>query len=406
MNIEAEVFEHQKLFVLSNAKHTGLIGGYRSGKSHAGVLKAVIKKMAYPGIPVAYYLPTYGLIKDVAYGKFSASFDHFGIRYEINRSDKDILTPYGPVYLRSMDNPDSIIGYETGYALIDEVDILPTNKMVEIFSKVIARNSVRLPDGDVNCTDMVGTPEGFKFAYKFFVKEANNDRVIIRARTESNSDIADGYIDTLKDVYTPEQLRAYLNGEFVNLTSGTVYNTFDRHQHHTDESEKQGEVIHIGLDFNIMDMHAVAHVIRGGICYAVGEITKAYDTHSICQSIEERYHGHQVVVYPDAAGGSRNTSGKSDHQIVKEHGFKLRVGNKNPFVRDRVNAVNSAFMKGKYLVNTNNCPTLTEALENQAYDNNGEPDKKSGFDHITDAAGYFMHNQMGIQKPTKMTFSY
>jgi hypothetical protein len=31
-----------------------------------------------------------------------------------------------------------------------------------------------------------------------------------------------------------------------------------------------------------------------------------------------------------------------------------------------------------------------ESLEKQAYDKNGEPDKKGGFDHIVDAAGYFI----------------
>jgi hypothetical protein len=33
---------------------------------------------------------------------------------------------------------------------------------------------------------------------------------------------------------------------------------------------------------------------------------------------------------------------------------------------------------------------LVESLEKQSYDKNGEPDKKAGFDHIVDAAGYFV----------------
>jgi hypothetical protein len=43
------------------------------------------------------------------------------------------------------------------------------------------------------------------------------------------------------------------------------------------------------------------------------------------------------------------------------------------------------------MVNTHKCPEYTEALEKMAYDKNGVPDKSSGFDHITDAGGYFVY---------------
>jgi len=48
------------------------------------------------------------------------------------------------------------------------------------------------------------------------------------------------------------------------------------------------------------------------------------------------------------------------------------------------------FRDKTYLVNSNNCPEYTEALEKIAYNKN-EPDKQSGFDHITDAGGYFAY---------------
>ena len=55
----------------SEATHTGLVGGFRSGKSQAGVFKTLNKKISMPGVDVAYYLPTYSLIKDIAFPKFS-----------------------------------------------------------------------------------------------------------------------------------------------------------------------------------------------------------------------------------------------------------------------------------------------------------------------------------------------
>jgi hypothetical protein len=39
-------------------------------------------------------------------------------------------------------------------------------------------------------------------------------------------------------------------------------------------------------------------------------------------------------------------------------------------------------------VNTRRCPKFTEGLEQQAYDERGEPDKSSGVDHVNDAGTY------------------
>ena len=61
------ILEHQAEFINSTHRHTGLVGGFRSGKSQAGVFKTIAKKLQLPGVDVAYYLPTYGLIKDIAF---------------------------------------------------------------------------------------------------------------------------------------------------------------------------------------------------------------------------------------------------------------------------------------------------------------------------------------------------
>jgi hypothetical protein len=42
----------------------------------------------------------------------------------------------------------------------------------------------------------------------------------------------------------------------------------------------------------------------------------------------------------------------------------------------------------------------TEALEQQVWDKNGEPDKTSGFDHPNDANGYFIVKRWPIVKRT------
>lgn len=391
-----DILPHQIDFIESDATHTGLIAGYGAGKSFAGVMKTIIMKLRYPKIPVAYYLPTYGLVEDIAIPKFTETLENLGIQYEVNLTKHYITTTFGRIILRSMTNPERIVGYEVGYSLIDETDILSKDNMTEVFSKIIARNRRKLPNGDKNKTDVVGTPEGFKWAYDFFVKNTKPNRRIIKGRTVDNPFLPDGYIDTLSEIYTPQQLEAYLNGEFVNLTSGNVYHHFDRTANHSTRTVQPNDVLHTGMDFNVTKMNAVIHVIDGTTKTAVDEIVNAYDTAEMAGLIKSRYPNHRIVIYPDASGDNRKSSGKSDIDILKAAGFVVRKLSRNPFVKDRVNATNIALRDTKgnrtYMVNTNNCPTYTEALERQTY-KNGEPDKTSGFDHITEAGGYFIYYQ-------------
>lgn len=397
---------HQVEFMDSEAVHTGLVAGFGSGKSKAATFKTVRKKMKYPGIDVAYYLPTYGLIRDIAFRNFPEVLDQLNAPFELNRSLFEINTPFGRIIFRSLTNTDTIVGYEVGYSIIDEADILEKSKMWEAFRKVVGRNRVKLPDGKPNSVDLVSTPEGFRFMYEFFVKSDSKNRVLIKAKTSDNPFLPDTYIQTMIETYTPEQLQAYLNGEFVNLTSGTVHHTFDRQLNHTDRRIQKGDVLHIGMDFNITNMSAVVHVLEGRTVHAVDEVTKAFDTQAMIRLIQERFKGHRVIIYPDASGANRKTSSsETDISLLKKAGFVVRNPRSNPSVRDRITVMNTSFCNQKgersVFVNTEMCAELTEALEKLPY-KNGEPDKTSGFDHLPEAHGYFIY-QHSTKKPTRIT---
>jgi phage terminase large subunit len=365
---------------------------HNSGKSFGGTLKIVLKKLKYPGIDVAYYLPTYGLIKDIAFPNISELLTLQNIPFTLNKSDKEFITPFGKIIMRSMDCPELIVGFEVGYSIIDEADVISVSKMNESFKNIVARNRKKLPNGDKNCLDFVSTPEGFGFLYNFFVKNPSPEKLIIKASSLSNPFLPKDYIDTLRLSYTEAQLSAYINGEFVNLTSASVYN-FDRTSHDTDTVQLPNEMLFVGLDFNVTNMNAVINVKRNGKLYAVGEIAEAYNTQQIAEFLLENYPNHKIIINPDASGNQRSSSGASDFAILRQFGFDVVSPKKNPPVSERVNAVNLALQDGTFFVNTKRCPKLTESLENQAY-KNGVPDKSSGYDHITEAQGYCIHKNL------------
>ena len=176
-------------------------------------------------------------------------------------------------------------------------------------------------------------------------------------------------------------------GQFVNVNSESVYSSYNRERNRSKETIIQGENLYVGVDFNVTNMNAVIHVKRDKKLYAVGEIVGAYNTQSICEQLKAKYPGHNFTSNPDASGNARRSSGSSDFSILKSNNIKVDAPKKNPSVSERVNAVNLAFEKELYFVDDDACPTYAEALENQSY-KDGVPDKKTGYDHVTEAGGY------------------
>jgi hypothetical protein len=83
------------------------------------------------------------------------------------------------------------------------------DKMAEVFMKIIGRNRSILPLGHINQTDVVGTPEGFKWLRVLYQKNYIN-KAVIKAKTYDNP-FCQRDIETLKETYTTAQVDAYLN---------------------------------------------------------------------------------------------------------------------------------------------------------------------------------------------------
>lgn len=400
----SKLHENQKAFIKSDLLHSGIIGGYQSGKSLAACVKVITKQLRSPGVPIAYYLPTYGLIEDMLLKKFDDILESLEISYKYRQSDSKIITPYGEIWMRSMDNPDRIVSYSVGYSLVDEVDVVHPNKRDDAIKRISSRNSFK--KHTPNCIDFVSTPEGFSYMYNFFVKHANSNKVLFNLKTLDNAEnLGAGYIDGLREQYDEIQLKAYLDGEFVNLTARNVYYNFDRKRNHSDRILNDNDTLHIGMDFNVGNMHAVIHVINN-YPIAVDELTGIIDTQTMCNVIREKYSNSNIIIYPDSSGKNRSTNADlTDIQILKNAKFLVKYKETNPLVSDRVKNMNRMFLNGLnqvgYFVNTRTCPTYTEALEKMANDKNGIPDKKNGYDHITDAGGYFISFQYPLIQPRR-----
>lgn len=394
----------QEAFALSGATYPCFVGGFGSGKTAAAMARAMYLKGRCPGQNIAYYLPTYPLIQDIAFERFPTLCEARGIPFKLNRQDAVMDIPgMGRILFRNMEQPDRIVGYEVAHSLVDEIDIMATDKARAAWNKIIARN--RQKCGMPNTVGVATTPEGFKFVYERWQKDPAPGYVLFRAKTAENAaNLPLDYIANLTASYPQNLLQAYLDGEFVNLTSGSVYAEFDRQLNRMPLGDgiRLGEPLHIGQDFNVGHMASVVFVLRDGNPHAVDELTGILDTPALIATIKARYQGHAIHIYPDASGNSRksNNASESDIALLRAARFNVLVAPSNPAVKDRVLAMNQMIHcegKRRLKVNVDNCPSFVEALEKQAYDKNGEPDKTSGFDHLNDAAGYFIFYKFPVR---------
>jgi len=383
--------------------------GYGAGKSETMIQAAVIDGCQSADALVGLYAPTYDLVRLITAPRLMAKLDEHGVRATHNKAENIVYTSdpsWGDFVLRTMDNPARIVGYETFAAHADEIDTLRFDQAKEAWNKIIARNRQK-PRGMDNVENRVGaytTPEGFRFAHWRWVQQQNDEYGMIQAPSYSNPYLPDGYTDSLRATYPAALAEAYIEGKFVNLTTGTIYKEYDRERCRSAETIRDKEPLFIGQDFNVGDMASTIYVKRETGWHAVDELTGLYDTPELVRVLRERFvdAGHKVIIYPDASGAGRSTNdaSSSDIALLQGAGFLVRVNKTNPRVKDRIISVNQAFASGALWVNDRACPETASCLERQAYDKNGEPDKSSGYDHQNDATGYPIVFEMPVRRPS------
>jgi phage terminase large subunit len=127
-------------FIHSDAPFPAFVAGYGAGKSHALALRA-IRLLIEHKTDIAYYMPTYDLVRLVGYKRLVDLLTEAGLEFEQNKSNFTLsLKGFGTVIFRTMDDPDRLVGYEVGHSLLDELDTLPTDKAELVWQRALARN--------------------------------------------------------------------------------------------------------------------------------------------------------------------------------------------------------------------------------------------------------------------------
>jgi len=363
-----------------------LVAGYASGKTYIHALRALYLSYINAGLPGMMVSPTYKQAKRTTIHTILEIMDRAGLNYTINKMDNEIRIKdwNGIIWWGSADDPNSLRGPNLAWAGMDE----PFIQSVDAFDQMIAR--VRHPEATLSQLFLTGTPEELNWGAKVCIDEPEKyDVDLITGSTRDNHHLKPEFLDRLLSSYSENQVKAYVDGAFVNLTKGRVYDAFDRVSSNDHRADINGTPIIIGLDFNVGKLCACigSRIGKDRLHWFSEVVLRNSDTFQMAEELSRKYPG--ATIYPDPAGKARHTSStKSDHQILRDYGFTVIARKAHPPVRSRVNAVNGKLRAGLMTIDVAKCKELSIDLERVVW-KGGDIDKKDPErTHITDAMGY------------------
>lgn len=211
----------QKAFIGSTSDIVVYLGGFGAGKTKGLSQKATILGLMNAPTSGVIIGPTYALVRDVLFETFKQLYMEADVSYELNKTTFTmVVEDTFQIFFRSGDDPGRIIGTNAGWGGMDE----PAKQEEEVAKMLLGR--IRDQRAIQRQMFLSGTPEGFNWFHRWCTDPDLNIEVI-RAKTTDNPYLGDNYIKNLRTMYTEEEIRAYINGEFVQFR-GAWYKTESR----------------------------------------------------------------------------------------------------------------------------------------------------------------------------------
>lgn len=215
----------------TKTRHTGFVGGLGSGKTWSGAIKGILYALQWPDSLGVVAAPTYRQLRDSTQREFFKLLPPELVE-SYNKSDYELkLTNGSEVLFRSLENYDSLRGIEIAWLWIDEANLV-SHKAWQV-----AIGRLRQP-GFPTRSWITTTPRGktLNWVYEEYVerpkKEQRLSRRTYHAKTRDNMhNVGVEYVLDLEATYTGEFAKQELEGQFVDIIEGRVYEQFSRELH-------------------------------------------------------------------------------------------------------------------------------------------------------------------------------
>tara|TARA_R110000764_G_scaffold372_4_gene1513 strand:+ start:510 stop:1757 length:1248 start_codon:yes stop_codon:yes gene_type:complete len=377
-----------------------VVAGRRFGKSFLSI-NEIAKFARKPNQRCLYVAPTYRQAKTVIWDDLKEMLYKVNWIKKVNESDLSILLVNGSkISIRSSDNKDALRGAKYNFIVLDECSDMDPDTFYTVLRPALS---------DTKGSAMfIGSPKGRNWFYDLWVQAgATEDWSAHQYTTIEGGQVDQEEIDAAKRDMDDRQFQQEYLASFVDY-AGVIYYAFTEENviPYDKKLLPPREPIYVGIDMNINPMSAVIGVInKSGVLHIIDELEiYSSNTNELVQEIKARYPHRIINAFPDASGQAQKTSaaGVTDHIILQNAGMKVRVGNINPPVVDRINSVNSLLCntnRERNLLIDPSCKRLRECLIKHTYkEGTRQPNKTDGFDHLLDSLGYLVYNNFVIRK--------
>jgi hypothetical protein len=381
-----------------------VVAGRRFGKTHLAI-RELCKHAVNPNQEVIYVAPSYKMAKNIVWRKLKNKLTDLRWIQKHNETELKLeLINGSTISLKGADNYDSLRGTGNNFIVLDEFADIDPEAWYETLRPTLSDTGggalfIGTPKGIGNWSydlyqNSIDDPDSWS-SYQFTTVEGGNVPV---------EEIEQAMRDLDLRTFRQEYLATF------ETFAGRIYYSFDRAENvKTIALEpKDLDVIYIGMDFNIDPMSAAIAIRKGDTLYVIDEIRMfSSNTTEIVEEIKSRYPKSKVWVYPDPASRQRKTSagGTTDLTILQNAQFVVKCPNSHTPVRDRINAVNSRLCSSngiRHLIFDPKVKYTIEAVERQTYkEGSSQPDKDSGYDHMTDALGYLVDYLFPVRRDVK-----
>ena len=385
----------------SEARFRVLIGGRRFGKTFLAI-RELAKFARFPNKEILYIAPSYRQAKSIVWKELKQRLSNLKWIKKVNESELCItLVNNSTITLRSAESYDSIRGLGVDFVVFDEfADIAPETWTEAVRPALSDRQGHAL---------FIGTPKGVANWAKDLYDRGQMDYEDWKSwqfTTIDGGNVPESEIAAAKEDLDERTFRQEYMASFETYSGIIYYNfdtdkTFSKLESTIDERTR----LHVGMDYNVSPITAAISIVDKKGIWVFDEIEiHGSNTLEMCEEIRNRYPKNPITIYPDASAGHRSTTGTTDLKILKQQGFDVKVGTKNPPVRDRINSVNAAFLNAQGVTRlriSQRCKSLIACLNKQSYKEGTQiPDKESGYDHMNDALGYLIWQLLPIKTPT------
>jgi hypothetical protein len=281
---KAALLEHQSAYMQApylfpDKRWFFLVCGYGAGKTRANVFSLLyaVKRLQgkrdragdYVRLIVAGY--TLAHLNKTFLVYLRQILDQSKTRYTENKKDNYFIIGTVMVLIVPLENPENILGFDAWAVFVEEIDELTEDKALEAVRALSERCRQQVPDERTPFLCLGSTSQGQKGLYRIYnhFKKSGVGFLLIRGRTQDNRYLPRAYVADMMRMYTPDEKRVFMDGEFLAIAKGRVLGDFSWERNYFDDDLDTallpGEMVYIGMDFNCIAEGERVYTLRGSV---------------------------------------------------------------------------------------------------------------------------------------------